>query len=447
MITCSTLVTALAQLGYFALLVLRRETLRSAAAEVKRHNTADQYRVEESPRQRLRHARHSEVVAEQVSSGSEHSSEKEQLDDLQLYRAVWMLGGDPNPAMNGAAHPQPDAAAAAAAGAHAPRPALNSGLVDLKGLVRPPAYDGTDTKWREFKFRFETMVMLMGQKQMLELAEATTAIDFELQTLNPMHLPPAQLLYGLLVQCCAGKALSVVKTVRDANGMLAWRRLLDMYEPAVSSRRLAVMTAILQPAWESTWTPSQFVEALLRWERQIDDYNIIGHGMITDDMEIGVILRHSPSLVRTWLLNLPPEHLDSYIVVRGKLCAWSQRLVVYDESGMPTETVPMELDWTKKPAWQPTPWQKGKGKGKGKYGKYDGKQDERKCYLCGKPGHVALKCPSYSRVDKTPTAMLRHRRLHQLRDRIDHIPMATNSRSTCATSVERKGTLPVSVAQ
>ena len=409
-ITCSTLVTMLARLCYLTLLVFGRETLRPAAADARSETATAQHqvhhgehlhvhRVKISPRQqRMRH-RHSEVVAEQVSSGSEQSSEKEQLDDLQLYRAVWMLGGDPNPAMNGAAHPPPDAAAAAvAAGAQAPNPALSSGLVDLKGLVRPPAYDGTDAKWREFKFRFETMVMLTGQKQMLELAEANTAIDFELQTLAPIHLPPAQLLYGLLVQCCAGKALGVVKTVRDANGVLAWRRLLDEYEPAVSSRRLALMTAILQPAWKSTWTTSQFVEVLLRWERQIADYDIIGHGVITNDMKIGVILRHAPLVVRTWLLNLSPEHLDSYVVIRGKLCAWSQRLIIYDESGVSTEAVTMEIDWTKR-----TKWQSSGQKYKGKYSK----QDDKKCYLCGKMGHIALTCPTYTRVRKTPTTTTR----------------------------------------
>ena len=189
MITCSsTLVTVLAQyVCYFALLVFGRETLRlAAAAEVKRKAASAQYQMHsdehlhvhqmatESPRQqRMRH-RHSEVVAEQVSSGEEQlddlqldtptvsthreeqvSSGEEQLDDLQLHRAVWMIGGNPNPAISGAASARNQrlaeqavaaAAAAVAATTLARGTAHPPGLEDLKRLVRPLTYDGDDTK-------------------------------------------------------------------------------------------------------------------------------------------------------------------------------------------------------------------------------------------------------------------------------------------------------------
>eukprot|EP00972_Heterocapsa_arctica_P026260 3865106-Heterocapsa_arctica.AAC.1 len=47
--------------------------------------------------------------------------------------------------------------------------------------------------------------------------------------------------YNLLVQLCHGEALALIRLIPHSNGMLAWRTLVNEYEPEVAARYCAVL--------------------------------------------------------------------------------------------------------------------------------------------------------------------------------------------------------------
>ena len=66
----------------------------------------------------------------------------------------------------------------------------------------------------------------------------------------PQNLVGAsEFLYSLLVQICSGKALLIVRLCGDGNGILAWRKLLNAYEPRQAMRFTAMLSSLFTPHW------------------------------------------------------------------------------------------------------------------------------------------------------------------------------------------------------
>ena len=67
--------------------------------------------------------------------------------------------------------------------------------------------------------------------------------------------------YLLFVASCRGRAQVLVRGVPKHAGLLAWRRMVRLYEPQVGGRFNAMLVGILAPNWPKG-DPSQFEEDL-----------------------------------------------------------------------------------------------------------------------------------------------------------------------------------------
>eukprot|EP00972_Heterocapsa_arctica_P029847 4398608-Heterocapsa_arctica.AAC.1 len=61
------------------------------------------------------------------------------------------------------------------------------------------------------------------------------------------HLAKARLLYGILVQVCSGRALSLLRLNTESNGLECWRQLHVEFEPATATRTTAMLSSLLMP--------------------------------------------------------------------------------------------------------------------------------------------------------------------------------------------------------
>ena len=107
-------------------------------------------------------------------------------------------------------------------------------LMDLRGVGKFPTFNGQDTDWAEWRFRFQVGADMLdlGDHMHLALAEER---PIPMGGLNKDSAQRAKLLYGILVQVCSGRALGVIRTVRESNGLEAWRALCAEYEPALAA--------------------------------------------------------------------------------------------------------------------------------------------------------------------------------------------------------------------
>ena len=70
-------------------------------------------------------------------------------------------------------------------------------LVDLKGLSRPPTFDGSFKSWADWKFAFENVGTLMGIENGMN--EVVMCREEELERFEEQHAAVSKVLYGCLL--------------------------------------------------------------------------------------------------------------------------------------------------------------------------------------------------------------------------------------------------------
>ena len=285
-------------------------------------------------------------------------------------------------------------------------------LLDLKGLVRLPEFDGQEKSWEPFKFRLMSCLSVLELDQFLVLAGRLTE-PLQAALLDDSGRARGRLLYTILTQCCSGKALSMLKLVDMGNGFEAWRRLTQEYEPNEPARHVTVLTGLLAPSWSER---GSFVEALAEWEKRVAEYQANSGETLTEGVKCAVVARWAPVKYREHFKLLPADVMSSYDRLRDAVRQYEIRGRMYDSlghrqgaghpgAGHPGGGLPAEMDlsfvaWpsgrrspkgqgkvqlgSPSQQWLQAAWMdKGKGKGKGK--------QAQGCFICGGQ-HFARDC-------------------------------------------------------
>ena len=199
-------------------------------------------------------------------------------------------------------------------------------LLDLKGLVHPTPFDGTDGKWPEWRYRFESMAVLLGADRVLAHAAARREdIDEQQEELDSDQRELSKIIWALLSQCCHGRAVNVVRTVARGSGFAAWQALVREYEPDLMPRHLAGLGSLLRP----TFDERRFEAQLLEWEVKVDAWEL-GSGLrVKDAIRCGIVMMAAPPIPRQfspagygecwWQLEGPEVSLAAVIFARAHL--------------------------------------------------------------------------------------------------------------------------------
>eukprot|EP00972_Heterocapsa_arctica_P008952 1314428-Heterocapsa_arctica.AAC.1 len=83
--------------------------------------------------------------------------------------------------------------------------------------------------------------------------------------------------------------------------MLAWRKLVNEYEPEVAARYCAVLASLLMPEWHDDLTLHQFMEQLLSWERRVVQYEAATGAPMPDSYKCAVVMKKAPKDIRAFL--------------------------------------------------------------------------------------------------------------------------------------------------
>ena len=235
-------------------------------------------------------------------------------------------------------------------------------VMDFKSICKPMSFDGAESRWLEWKFRTKNSFVVLG----LQDAERYAADHSEENlpnTVLPQNLIGAsEFLYSFLVQTCSGKALLIVRLCNEGNGILAWKKLLNAYEPRQAMRFTAMLSHLLTPRWiEGIDFSSQW----LQWEQEMDMYEQACVGKVPDAVKCAVILRWAPKPIREYLRSCPIDATTNYPMMKHQLETYFLRNRTYDDLGQ-TQTDALGINEVL--AW--IQWKgKDKGKGKGKFGK------------------------------------------------------------------------------
>ena len=170
-----------------------------------------------------------------------------------------------------------------------------SRLLDLKNVGRIPQFSGKPQDWDDFKFRFLLSMGFIDLDEIVDMVKVTTTAT-EAHQLDVEHTEKSKILYGILCQCCEGRALTLLKLVGRGCGIEAWRLLLVEYEPRASVRIAQMLSGILQPKFSNNLQSFQL--ELTQWKIMVAKYEgVASSGVVVhkldDTVKIATVLGHA----------------------------------------------------------------------------------------------------------------------------------------------------------
>ena len=106
--------------------------------------------------------------------------------------------------------------------------------------------------------------------------------------------------YYQLAMSCSGPALGVIKAVEKNNGLEAWRRLHQRYEPEGGARLQNMMTRILNPG-QLPEAPQEFEAALVAWESLIEKWETQTVTDLSEQVKVSILSGRAPQKIRGFI--------------------------------------------------------------------------------------------------------------------------------------------------
>ena len=233
--------------------------------------------------------------------------------------------------------------------------AASAGLIDRAAKVidlraRPPQFSGDEKQWEEWRFKMETLLNLLNMKETLAQAVTLPMEELQRRLLEPEIQAQSSFLYNVLVEACKGKASAMIRLERD--GLTAWRKLVEEFEPQRTFQQVAQLSKLLTPTWRAD---QPFLPQLQVWEQHISEYEVRSKTSIASNIKCAVVAQWSPEHVRNLLRYYPQDLSLDYGQLREVLVQQHLRARMY--SGSTGRVLQLdEVDGAFK----------GKAKGKGK---------------------------------------------------------------------------------
>eukprot|EP00971_Amphidinium_carterae_P333931 6468960-Amphidinium_carterae.1 len=311
------------------------------------------------------------------------------------------------------------------------------GGIDTRIIGKPDTFTGKQEAWKDWAIVLRSY-SAASTPILAPLMEKSEGADEDVRNtvLSMDQAAASTQLYYLLIMCCRDSALTRIVNVGVSEGLLAWRALCRHHNPSSAARHASLLLDLLAFSFEGD------VQARLEeYDRVVAQYESITKQRFQDDIRLGVVVRQLPEgpLRQHILLNL--DRYNSYSKVKEEIIA-----VVRAQSAAMSAPMPMDISAMQtKGSWgkgagkgdgkgkgkggqnggkgQQAQQSKGKDKGKGKGGQNGGKGQQtqqqqqqqqrqggtqrnpnadRKCWHCGKKGHLQSECrsrPAVSAVD------------------------------------------------
>ncbi len=175
-------------------------------------------------------------------------------------------------------------AAAPSATVPPPRPAA---LYDSRAFARVEKFSGLRSDWKTFEPVFRSFVSTQRHESALLMVKAENADpgdDLSNVSLDAGEEDSSRELHYVLTLTCLGDALDRVMNAGPGEGALAWRALVDEYDPRTALHASGAMCEVLKHVF--TADTSTFAS----FERKVLNYQRISGKVLDEDMKVGVVI-------------------------------------------------------------------------------------------------------------------------------------------------------------
>ena len=229
-------------------------------------------------------------------------------------------------------------------------------LKDLRGLGKPPSFDGNDAEYQDVRFSFRMHMSLVSSvsHEICEIERNPISLE-GVRALGDAHLKCCMQMYCALALITKGSARTLIRSVVETNGAEARRLIHCRYAPDTQNRQYALMPA--NPWCDHT---EGFESGLRSWELDVGEWERASGTALADAVKYTVMMNMAPIFLRKSL------QLGTYAnstALRAALLQWcyssrnfGANPTASSENETSTDDDRMQVDSLKK----------GKRKGKGK---------------------------------------------------------------------------------
>ena len=260
----------------------------------------------------------------------------------------------------------------------------DGGRFDLRQLGKPELFynDGKVT-WRDWSivFRAFAIASRTNMKGVLEWGEVASEDTEALNAaMSDSQRSLSQELYYMLTMLVRGAVLDIVCNAGVGEGCLAWRHLVWRFEPKTKLRYASTLISLL--GFDFSGDVQVRLEA---FDREVATVERLSGEKVPDSIKVGLCIR-----------SMEDTRLKEHLVLKAeKLQQWAQfkdEVTAIRRVQVATSASPMEIG-----AFQHHNKKSRKGGGKGD-------AEDRKCFFCGKPGHLAKDCRKKQSADAQGSA-------------------------------------------
>ena len=171
-------------------------------------------------------------------------------------------------------------------------------LKDLRGLGKPPSFDGNDSEYQDFRFSFRILMSLVSpvshtlmDKCEIERNPISLAV---VRALGEAHLKCCMQMYYAWALITRGSVRTLIQSVEETNGAEAWRLIHSRYAPDTQNRQYALMQKIMMPAKPWCDHTEGFESGLRSWEMDVGQWERASGTALADAVKHTVTMNVAP---------------------------------------------------------------------------------------------------------------------------------------------------------